>query len=521
VVEQRQTQGAVTDVTSYVYTKAGRLSAIASPSGLITEYTRDALGKIHSVVVTPANGGPASIVSSASYLPFGPLLSYTLGNGQTLTRTYDANYEVSDVSSPTISLHFSRDAAGNIVGFGQASGANPATESYTYDPLYRLTGVNDSSGHAIEAYTYSRAGDRLSKTASGLSTGAYSYQATTHWLTGIGVASRAYDQKGSMTANASAGIAWSYGYDLRGNLAVAQQGGVTIATYGYNAFAQRVSKAVGQQAPQRFVYADDGQLLFEGGDIARDYIWMDTVPVAVVDPSQSGVSIGFIHADGLGTPRSVTNEVGSQLWSWPFAANAFGELPPSSTTGFALSLRFPGQYFDTETSMVYNGNRYYDPTVGRYLQSDPLGMVDSPSTYAYVSSNPLAWVDPEGLANSGQWKQVPGTNSQVRMDPAHVEGQQPHVHVQTKGFPEVAINVDGTPSHSSDLSKMSRAKKLLKFLRSNGFAVKCLSGVQDVFFIRDIVSGVSAEQCEQGDIAACQTYQFLQGQDPADNVPHA
>ena len=87
-----------------------------------------------------------------------------------VTRTYDANFAVTDVTSPALNLHFGRDVMGNLVSLGAAAGATPATESYAYDPLYRLTSVNDASGTAIEAYTYNKTGDRLSKAAPGKAT---------------------------------------------------------------------------------------------------------------------------------------------------------------------------------------------------------------------------------------------------------------------------------------------------------------------------------------------------------------
>lgn len=119
---------------------------------------------------------------------------------------------------------------------------------------------------------------------------------------------------------------------------------------------------------------------------------------------ETGMSNPRIHpilSDHLGTPRKVLDgSTGKTLWSWD-AKDPFGhELPQENPDGlgvFVLDLRFPGQQFDKETGLFHNGFRTYSPKLGRYIQSDPLGLEAGWNTYVYVGSNPLGGVDPLGL----------------------------------------------------------------------------------------------------------------------------
>jgi RHS repeat-associated protein len=126
-----------------------------------------------------------------------------------------------------------------------------------------------------------------------------------------------------------------------------------------------------------------------------------TPNVAVnVQPAVQEAKLHFIHADHLNTPRLVADATGTTVWRWdqqePFGNNPADENP-SGLGAFDLPLRLPGQYFDKETNLHYNYFRDYDPSIGRYAESDPLGLRGGLNTYTYVNSQPLTSTDSEGL----------------------------------------------------------------------------------------------------------------------------
>jgi RHS repeat-associated protein len=135
-------------------------------------------------------------------------------------------------------------------------------------------------------------------------------------------------------------------------------------------------------------------------DQANGFVIADAirlVPVAM----QVEQKLYFIHVDHLNTPRAIYDDQQQLRWKWdqqePFGVNVPDE-DPSSLGAFEFALRFPGQYADGETNTYYNYKRdCYDSNIGRYCESDPIGLRGGINTYAYAIGNPISLSDPLGL----------------------------------------------------------------------------------------------------------------------------
>ncbi len=101
----------------------------------------------------------------------------------------------------------------------------------------------------------------------------------------------------------------------------------------------------------------------------------------------------YVQTDQLGAAQKMTDDGRAVVWDAAFTP--FGEI--DSILGSATNnQRFPGQYADTESDLSCNYFRDYDPTLGRYIQSDPIGLAGGLNTFGYVGGNPVNAVDPTG-----------------------------------------------------------------------------------------------------------------------------
>lgn len=147
-------------------------------------------------------------------------------------------------------------------------------------------------------------------------------------------------------------------------------------------------------------------------------------------PPRSEPEVFFIHTDQLGTPRLLSNRDQAIVWRWdsdPFGTTPASEDPDGDGQPLVYNGRFPGQYFDGETGLYYNYFRDYDPSTGRYIQSDPIGLDGGLNTYTYAGSNPLSYTDHLGLIYFPNGKHgLPRTDSCKPSEWSHCEGKCPY-----------------------------------------------------------------------------------------------
>lgn len=386
ITTHTHTELSATYITRYSYDAGNRVTSITYPNSRVVSYGRDALGRIATATMA-LNGVNTTLVTAAGYRPDGLVASLAFGNGLTDTRLYDTQGRLREQYLGNADTRlYAYDANGNLTGLQSL----PQVGAYTYDPLNRLSRDQITSPPTGDTtFTYDANGNRLSE-----NTGSYAYLAGSNRLTSAPGNSISLDAAGNTLSD---GIR-SYSYNNAGHLSQV----TGVASYVYNAQRQRTRKTAGSEST---VYHYDlaGNLLAEtraDGTLIRDYVWVDSTPVVKIE---TGENIAYLHTDHLNTPRLATDTQGAVVWRWE--GKAFGDSQP--TGSIAMNLRFPGQYYDAETGLHYNWNRYYDPKLGRYITSDPIGLEGGLNTYAYVKDNPLRWFDPTGLAScNGQWIKV-------------------------------------------------------------------------------------------------------------------
>jgi RHS repeat-associated protein len=244
--------------------------------------------------------------------------------------------------------------------------------------------------NTTESYTYDPVGNRLSS----LSVSPYSVNVSNQ-LTSTPSTSYTYDNNGNTLTSVNGSNTTTYTWDFENRLSsVTLPGTGGTVSFKYDPFGRRIYKS---SSSGTSTYAYDGKNLIEetngtGAVVARYTQRTDNIdePLAML---RSGAT-AYYQADGLGSVTSLSSTAGALAQTYTY--DSFGKQTASSGS-LVNPFQYTAREFDPEISLYNYRERYYDPSVGRFLSEDPIRSDDAIDFYAYVSNNPINFTDPLGL----------------------------------------------------------------------------------------------------------------------------
>jgi len=310
--------------------------------------------------------------------------------------------------NPLIDRRYRYDKSGNL---RQIEDFKRGTTRFHYDALDRLKAVE---GLTPERFAFDPAGNLLD--AETCAVGGY---IKGNRLQVFQDYRFEYDDAGNLITEKKGKQETRFTYNAQNQLVKVEKGGQTFE-YAYDPFGRRISKkdAFGETT---FLWDGDVLLNEQRNNINTTYLHEpgSFLPLAQVRDGK----IFHFHNDHLGTPQLVTDHQGDVVWEARY--KVYGSVVQYEVEAVENNIRFQGQYFDVETGLHYNRNRYYHPVVGRFTTVDPIGLLGGTNNYEYVL-NPLTWIDPLGLSckevtwdsNTKRWRAQNGRFTKLPDDPS-------------------------------------------------------------------------------------------------------
>jgi RHS repeat-associated protein len=444
------------DIVSYARDTQGRISSVLySPGGsgtpkmLAAAVTYMPFGPVSGLVY--GNGLVRAQNYDLDYRLTGITTSASGANVQNLSLGYDAVNDIISIAdnlNATRNQAFAYDPDYRLTGAGGIYGA----VGYTYDPDgNRLT---RTAGGVTASYTYSSTANKLQSVAGGGVTRSLAYTTNgnlssdnrgtaTNLVFNYGnrnryntltsgsatVATYHYNALGERLVKTVGGVTTHYHYDQRGHLiAESQSNGTLIREYVW--LDDMPLAQIESNGAIYYIHPDHLNTPQELTDSAQGIVWDrdqqpfgETVAIAYPAASPPFTSLSFdvqqrFNFTVLGDTNysyivEAADSVNAPNWQ-PLATNTgIFTIVDSGAVNYPTrfyrvissapvvteNLRFSGQYFDAESGLNYNMMRDYDPTLGRYIQSDPIGLAGGNNLYRYVGGNPMTQIDFSGLIN--------------------------------------------------------------------------------------------------------------------------
>lgn len=388
----------------YSYDANGRRLSAAEPTRTRT-FTYDSLGRLNGV------SGAAAGTIGFSYNAANSRTALTMPNGVSTMYAYDATgrllslvNQVVGSPSPVSAFTYTYNGLGDRTSLAQERSALSVTTflSYTYDALDRLiqaTGPLPSD--PFESFQYDDMGNRLLREGQIVPS---SFDGANRLLTDESF-SYNYDNNGNLIrkTQVSSGDVTTFSYDAEDHLVGINLPDGTAISYRYDGLGRRVQKNVDGRVTSYVYDEEDVVLEYDGsGNLVARYTHgpgFDEPLVMERDVNGNRVLEGserfYYSTDGLGSVAELTDSSGTVVQA--YAYDAFGRIV-DQVGSLTNPYTYTARELDPESGLLFFRTRYLDPSLGRFIQEDPIGFRgDDFNLYTYALNNPINLRDSLGL----------------------------------------------------------------------------------------------------------------------------